>query len=100
MNDINKLMEDALVQLDEHKQWLCSRLSELEPPPPRREVLKAQAMEIKLQVASADKGRVTLVYEYQDELHAFLRSETTPKDLRDSLAGGYDVSAESQAVRL
>ncbi len=90
------LIAKAQQQLDEHKKWLHDELMKLgaadEPrQDPKWVILVHQASQIKLRVAKVSGRVASVVYEYPDELVAFLRAETTPKHLRDSLAGGHVV---------
>lgn len=90
------LITKAQQQLDEHKKWLRDEFMKLGTADgPRQDpkwvILVHQAGEIRLRVAKVSGRVASVVYEYPDELVAFLRAETTPKHLRDSLAGGHVV---------
>lgn len=89
------LITKAQQQLDEHKAWLAVEIEKLSPEPGHGLALYVlcawQARQIKLRVAKVSGQIASVVYEYPDELIAFLRAETTPKHLRDSLAGGHVV---------
>lgn len=92
MSDVDELVEKAQRQLDEHKKWLAGQIYTAGGMiDPHKMMLAAQASEIKLRVAKAAGGVVSVVYDYPDELFAFLSAETTPKHLRDTLAGGHVV---------
>lgn len=90
------LITKAQQQLDEHKEWLATEIEKLSPEPGHGLALYVlcawQARQIKLRVARCTSHKtISVVWEYPDELVAFLRAETTPKHLRDSLAGGHVV---------
>lgn len=93
------LIAKAQKQLDEHKEWLSTQICGL--PLDVLDVgsaimLASKATQIRLRVAKVSGRVVSVVYEYPDELVAFLRAETTPKHLRDSLAGGHVVDPSQQ----
>lgn len=95
--DANNLMEQARRQLAEHAAWLADeirKIPSLVATDGAKELLAQQAAQIRLRFVRADRGNVSVVWDYPDELHAFLRSEVAPKHLRDTLAGGHDVSVE------
>lgn len=99
-DDANNLMEQARRQLEEHTTWLADEIRKLPSDVAMdgaKELLAQQAGQIKLRLVRADRGNVSIVWDYPDELHAFLRSSTAPKHLRDTLAGGYDVSVDQPA---
>jgi hypothetical protein len=91
MSDVDDLVEKAQKQLDEHKEWLAAEIGKVEGPvsvPWPRQLISDQVREIKLRVARTNGRVVSVVYEYPDELYAFLRSEVAPQHLRDTLIGG------------
>jgi len=94
MGDVEKLMTDAQKQLDEHKVWLKQQMSTWMYAQPGGEwkldfrVLIKQVEDVKLRMSRADEGEVSILWEYPDELIAFLRLETTPAHLRAALEGG------------
>ena len=94
-NGINKLMEDALTQLEEHKQWLKAQMYEHLHTQPEGEwklgfrLLISQVDEIKMLMARPESGTVSIVWSYPDDLSAFLRAEATPQHLRATLDGGH-----------
>lgn len=105
MSDVDDLVTKAQQQLDEHKEWLASAIDGILPPPGsslvhRRRALADQARQITLRVVKASAQTVSVVWDYPDELYAFLRSEHAPKHLRDSLAGGHVVSPNQPASKL
>ena len=88
------LMEDAQRQLDEHKVWLANEIRAMPADVQliaAREMLATQASMIKLRIVQANRGVATVIYDYPDELVAFLRSDVAPKHLRDTLAGAHVV---------
>jgi hypothetical protein len=94
MSDVDDLVEKAQKQLDEHKKWLAGQiyvLPSVVAMDAAKQLLVAQADQIRLRVAKANGKLVSVVYEYPDELYAFLRSDATPQHLRDALAGGHVV---------
>lgn len=98
--DVNELMTQAQKQLAEHAEWLAV---EIEKMPTNvdmaagKALLCAQAQQIKLRMVRSDKGIASVVWEYPDELGAFLRSTGAPQHLRDTLTGGHIVSTEQPA---
>ena len=102
-NDIAILLDNAQKQLNEHSAWLVAEITKLEPEqtaPHVRSVLIVQATQIKLRMARADKDSVSVVWDYPDELGAFLKADTTPEHLRASLAGGHIVTPDEPATRV
>lgn len=100
MSDVNKLMEDATKQLAEHVEWLVAEIKKIPADVGMQGgviLLCEQARMIKLRMARAISGNVSVVWEYPDELAAFLRSPGTPKHIRDTLAGGHVVNTEQPA---
>lgn len=98
--DANNLMEQARRQLEEHSAWLADeirKMPSLVATDGAKELLAQQASQVKLRIVRADRGTVSVVWDYPDELHAFLRSQVAPQHLRDTLAGGHDVSVEQPA---
>lgn len=90
MSDVDDLVEKAQKQLEEHCAWLAREIMKVDgiEGSNAKLILVLQARTIKLRIARAANGVASVVYEYPDELFAFLRSETAPQHLRDSLAGG------------
>jgi hypothetical protein len=95
MSEADDLVVKAQKQLDEHKTWLEEEIRKIDPGAwlgsgatagPTQ--LAWQAREIKLRVVKASRHVVSVIYEYPDELYAFLSSGFAPKHLRDTLAGG------------
>ncbi len=95
---MNETADDLIIkaqqQLDEHKTWLRLEIAKagddvfkIDQAP----VLILLVSQIRLRVAKVSGRVASVIYEYPDELVAFLRAETTPKHLRDSLAGGHVV---------
>jgi len=92
-SEADNLVAMAQKQLDEHKEWLAGQIAEVPP-----DVLKVgqmlllatQARQITLRVVQAAKV-VSVVWEYPDELAAWLQSDLAPKHLRDDFAGGHVV---------
>lgn len=103
MSEFDDLMSKANEQLHEHKVWLAEEISKM---PANVDMVGAkvllceQALHIKLRVVRVVTGSVQVVYDYPDELYAFLRSDGAPKHLRESLSGGYPVSTEEPASSL
>lgn len=102
MSEVDDLVGAAQKQLDEHKRWLAEEIDKIPTaagdfPAHIRAWMAAQADQIKLRVARTDGKLVSAVYEYPDELYAYLRSERAPKHLRDSLAGGHVVDPNQPA---
>ena len=98
--DVNELMAMAQEQLDDHKVWLADRIRAMPADVSTiaaRELLATQAGQIRVRLASVRNGRASIVYDYPDELHAFLRSGSAPKELRDTLAEGHDIDPSQPA---
>lgn len=95
MSDADDLVEKAQRQLEEHKEWLLLEIAKWLPSSPldisTTAPLVTLVPEIKLRVARVAGTVVSVVYEYPDELYAFLRSEHAPEHLRATLAGGHVV---------
>lgn len=92
------LMETASKQLEEHKAWLAAEIRAMPADIQliaAREMLATQAGMIRLRVVQANRGVATVVYDYPDELYAFLKSDVAPKHLRDTLAGGHGVDTST-----
>jgi len=99
MGDAEDLVEKAQRQLDEHKKWLADEIEKLPLVPWQEKYnLANRALEIKLRVAKAAGTVVSVVYEYPDELYAFLASDAAPKHLRDTLVGGNVVDPNKPAA--
>lgn len=94
-NEVAKLMSDAQQQLDEHKVWLKTQMREYMNAQDAGEwklnfrVLIEQVDNIKLRMSRAEEGAVTIVWEYPDEVIAYLKDPTTPEHIRKSLEGGH-----------
>jgi len=103
MSEVDDLVALAQKQLDEHSEWLAVEIGKIEGPisvPWPRQLMIDQARAIRLRVARTTGTVASVVYEYPDELYAFLTSEAAPKHLRDSLAGGHVVSPNQPASTL
>ena len=99
-NNTNDLMEKALKQLAEHQEWLAAEIEKIPSDvsmAAAKVMLVSQVGMIKLRMVTAGNNRVSVVWDYPDELVAFLRSDTTPKHLRDTLAGGHFVDQNQPA---
>lgn len=99
-NDANKLMTDAQKQLDEHKIWLRDEIDKLPTNvnmAATKSMLCSQVDLIKLRLVRVDQSRASVVYDFPDELLAFLQAESTPEHLRAAIAGGHVVSTETPA---
>ena len=59
--------------------------------------LCGQVRMIKLRMARARNGVASVIWEYPDELAAFLRLPSTPQHLRETIAGGHLVATEQPA---
>lgn len=88
MGDVDKLMTDTQKQLDEHKVWLKKELLIAPGLGPDIADLVEKVDEMKLRMSRAEGGEVSILWEYPDELIAYLRLETTPTHLRACLEGG------------
>jgi hypothetical protein len=100
VKDANKLMADALQQLAEHKAWLKDEIDKIPSEinmAAAKSMLRSQVDMIKLRLARVDQNRASVVYDYPDELFAFLQAPSTPQLLRDTLVGGHLVSTEQPA---
>lgn len=102
MSEVDDLVSAAQKQLDEHKKWLVMEIESMAAfgtvdPLPDWQRLRAQAREVKLRVARVHGDVATVVYEYPDELVAFLRSDAAPAHLRAALAGGHVVDPDKPA---
>lgn len=91
-NDADDLVCVAQKQLDEHKAWLAAEVEKAAATVPLVDplvvLLTHQVGQIRLRVAKVAGKVASVVYEYPDELYAFLRSEHAPEHLRAALAGG------------
>ncbi len=94
MTESDDLVAHAQKQLDEHKTWLAGQIY-MCPNVPGGDVGKhfliTQSEQIRLRVAKTSGNVVSVVWEYPDELYAFLNSELTPVHLRAAIAGGHVV---------
>jgi protein involved in ribonucleotide reduction len=100
VTDIEQLMTNASKQLAEHQEWLIAEIQKIPADygfTMAKEFLVVQVGQIKLRMARARGGIASVVWEYPDELIAFLRNEHTPKHLRDTVADGHNVSTEQPA---
>lgn len=101
MSEVDDLMEMALKQLAEHVElFLVPEINKIPTDvgmAAGKALLIAQARMIKLRMVRSDKGIASVVWEYPDELGAFLKAPGTPQHLRDTLAGGHVVSTEQPA---
>lgn len=97
MSDVNKLMSDAQQQLEEHMMWLKKQMHDYMNAQDAGEwklqfrVLIRQVDDIRLRMSRADEGSVSILWEYPDELAAWLRSEAAPEHLRKSITEGHQV---------
>lgn len=106
MSDADTLMQIAQRQLEEHRAWLCSEIGKLSVKAGHAETeagralidLARQALNMRVRVVSARVGSASVLYEYPDELYAFLASDRAPPHLRASIAGGHVVSPGQPAV--
>lgn len=100
MSETDELMATAQKQLTEHAEWLAAEIEKIPSnidSDAGKLVLVHQAKQIRLRMVRADKGAVSIVWEYPDELAAFLKHEATPQYLRDTITGGRVVSTEQPA---
>lgn len=97
----DELVAQAQVQLDEHKRWLAAEIREHVPAlqgDDQAANLSAQAEQIQLRVARCtNRGVVSVVWDYPDELYAFLVGDAAPQHLRDSVAGGHRLDPSKPA---
>lgn len=104
MGDVEKLMSDAASQLEEHKIWLKTQMQEWMHTQDGGEwklqfrVCIEQVDNIKLRMSKAEEDNITIVWEYPDEVIAFLRDEKTPVHLRASLEGGHFIDPNAPAI--
>lgn len=94
------LVAAAQLQLEQHRDWLVAKISELPESmvlPEETLFLTTQARQIRLRVAKASAQTITVVWEYPDELHAFLVSPRATEELRATLAGGHVVDPNQPA---
>lgn len=99
-NEVDDLVTKVQKQLYEHMDWLAAEISNISPDVMKINetlLLVMQARQIKLRVVKASRHVMTAVYDYPDELYAFLRSDRAPKALRDSLEGGHVVDPNQPA---
>lgn len=98
--DADLLVQTAQRQLDEHKEWLIMELSKEAVVRAGQDGfldLIASVRELRLRVVRAAPKFVTVVYDYPDELYAYLVDPATPAHLRDSLARGHVVNPDQPA---
>lgn len=95
MSDVSVLMDNALKQLEEHKVWLKEKMHEHMNAQDSGEwklafrVLISQVDDMKLRMSRVDSiDSISIVWEYPDELLAYLASEKAPEHLRRTLEGG------------
>lgn len=93
MSTMDKLVETANQQLDEHRKWLKVRILAFPTShdmAAARQMLIEQVDQIKVRlttVRGADKDAIaSVLWEYPDELHEFLK-----KALPEALEGGHTV---------
>jgi hypothetical protein len=101
-NETTRLMEQARQQLDEHVAWLVAEIEKIPADVGMaggKAFLCHQAYLIKLRVVTANNNRVSVVWDYPDELITFLQAESTPVHLRDTLKGGHFVNTEQPAFK-
>lgn len=97
MSDVNKLMSDAQLQLEEHMGWLKKQMLDYLHTQDEGEWkigfrgLISQVDEIRLRMSRADAGAISILWEYPDELAAWLRSDKAPEHLRKSITEGSTV---------
>ncbi len=97
MSDVSQLISDAQQQLDEHKVWLKRQMHDFMIAKEGGEwklqfrTLIAQVDDIKLRMSKADEGGISALWEYPDELAAWLRSPQAPEPLRKSITEGRSV---------
>lgn len=94
------LVAQAQAQLDEHKRWLAAEIREHVPAlqgDGQAANLASQAEQIRLRAARAGRSLVSVVWEYPDELYAFLSSDAAPRHLRDAVAGGHRLDPSKPA---
>lgn len=98
---VEDLMSAAQKQLEEHSAWLAAEIKKINSTTTTSDAaiafLAHQAGQIKLRMVRAGKEHVSVVWDYPDELVAYLRNPGTPQHLRDTLAGGHFVSTETPA---
>lgn len=94
--EVDDLVTQAQRQLDEHKAWLEVEIRKIDPgvflgsgAVAGTSILAHQVQQIRLRVARVRGTVASVVYEYPDELVAFLRSDLAPPHLRASIAGGH-----------
>jgi hypothetical protein len=89
--EVDNLITQAQHQLDEHKAWLEAEIRKIDgwAGPIGVLVLALLARQVRLRVARVRGTVASVVYEYPDELVAFLRSDLAPPHLRASIAGGH-----------
>jgi hypothetical protein len=100
-NTTNRLLAAAQAQLDEHRTWLTAEIvnlaathatvvSQLERLTMVELVDQVHLATVKLEGQPDVHGNalVSVVYEYPDELYAFLQRPELPESLRKTLIGG------------
>lgn len=98
--DADNLVAAGQKQLGEHMEWLATQIAwipEADLKIDDRLLLVQQARQIALRVVRASAQTVSVVWDYPDELYAWLSSERAPKHLRDTLAGGHVVDPNQPA---
>lgn len=101
-NEVGTLVAQAQDQLEQHKQWLRNQIgmssmtSSVGQPTEPWSTMMRLATEIKLRVVRVSGATASIVYEYPDELYAWLRSEA-PQHLRDTLDGSHVVDPSQPA---
>lgn len=103
MSEADGLVEAAQRQLEEHKRWLAGQLYMTSlgvVPDAKKMALITQAGEIKLRVVRVSGNLASVVYEYPDELYAFLSSAEAPSHLRATLAGGHVVDPDQPTFKV
>ena len=94
--NVTELPKDAYDQLEQHKEWLRKNLRAILADATGiaiKDTLIAQVDDIRVRVALLNQAGVTIVYDYPDELGAFLKQQTVG-ELAKALAGGAVVSLD------
>lgn len=108
MTSYQDLLDKAHKQLAEYKIALKINIQEYthHHPVSNLEVLLAQCEEIALEFVNVDElvkkdknaKRITAVFVFPDELHAFLTQDSVPKELSLTKQGGITVEPEPAVV--